>query len=151
MTSAEDQLAHWRREIAAELEQFEAELFTARGEVITAERQVEQAKGAYEALALTCTRGLTRFSDGLAGPVWARLQEARRAMLDEISRIRGGLPARVRALEELIAGRRLALAQLDRALSASTDNATPVRLAPVPRRQRPPPVEFDVITPGGAA
>ena len=120
-----EQLTAWRDELAQELVQFETEHETLRVELADAERQVEARKAAYAGLQKSCTRTLGPFSDGLAGPIWRRLEDARQDMLREVALIRGNLPGRAKALEELISGRRLAVSQIDRALQAGQPRHVP--------------------------
>lgn len=115
MTLAE-QLTTWRAEYTQELAQFEAERESLRAELADAEREVERLKAEYHELEGACRRGLGPFAEGLAACIWVRLQDARQEMLQQVSRVRGNLPGRIKTLDERIAGRRLALAQLARSL-----------------------------------
>jgi hypothetical protein len=133
--SPAEQLAAWRTEIAAELAQLESELPPAREQLADAERQVVRLKADQTALEAAVARGEGPFTEGIDGAIWGRLRDARLVMEQQILGIRGALPARLKTLQERIAGRRLGLAQLDRALQPEPSRHVPE----VVRRPVPPP------------
>jgi len=134
MTPAE-QLTAWRTEIEQELGQLEGERDQVRAELADAERQVASLRAAHASLVETCERGVGLASEGLATPLWGRLTDADGELRQQIGRLRGSLPARLKALESVIEGRRLALLQIARALEPEQPRHVPEvvkRPAPAP-------------------
>jgi hypothetical protein len=163
--TAADQLTTWRAEIAAEIEQLEAELKPLAGELADAERRIEGLNADHLELEDRCAFALGPYSEGLAGTLWGRVKDARFDVSREATRIRGNLPGRIKAIEESIAGRRLALVHIDRALEvdvaaekARRERRKAERMGDVARKQ-PPTVSvspadaspFEIIRPGAAA
>ena len=130
-----EQLAVWREEISQELVQLEAERDRVREELAAAERQVASLRSAHASLVETCERGVGRLSEGLSTAIWGRLQDAEGEVRQQIARLRGSLPARAKAIEEMIAARHLALGQIARALEPEQPRHVPEvvkRPAPAP-------------------
>jgi hypothetical protein len=136
-------LQEWRAELLQEQTEFEQELAQARKECHEVEAKVTAIRGQLVDLLRLSERGLSSF-EPMSAPLYRRVQEARFDALRAISNARGGLMIRIKSLQERIAGRRLAINQIDRAL----DSAKVKQLRPAPDSlyRKPKPVEFDNIT-----
>lgn len=134
-------LTAWRAEFAAELEGFERELAAARPEQVEAQAEYQRASNAWAGLRDTLLRSFGS-TEEIASELYARLLDERRDMLRAASRRRGAATARIKMLEGSIAGRRLALHQIDRAL----DGTKPTNVREIaPRPKKPAAVEFDTV------
>lgn len=147
MTPSET-LSTWRAEIAAELDQLEGEMTSARDEFEAADRAYRAEAARWSAISATAARGLGRIDgavEGMACPLYDRVECGRDEALRPLSLARGRANARAKGIESSIAGRRLALRQIDDALSA--DRVTPLR-PEVAKRPKARPIDFDtIITP----
>lgn len=144
MTARETAIA-LRAEFVDELEALERDLAAAQAESARAEAAYEADLTAWRELQKFVQRGVVVrvAEDGMAGPLWARLQRERDERLRESSGRRGAARALIRSITERIAERRLSIAQLDDALAADTVVALPAQESP--RRKPQLPVEFDNI------
>ncbi len=136
-------LTTWRAEILADIEGLEPELATARLEQTEAEAEYRRSSDAWAALRDTLVRPFGSMEE-MAGELYGRLAEERRKLLRGASRRRGVAMANVKAIEGTLAGRRLALRQVARALEPV--QGTKIREI-VPRAKKSAVVEFDNIVP----
>jgi hypothetical protein len=143
MTPAELMTA-WRAEILAEAEELEKEIAATRREFDEADRAYRVETARWDEIRITAARGLNRvwetITEGMSGVLYDRVEFGRDESLLPLSRARGAANARLRSLESQIAGRRLAIRQIDAAL-APRARAT-AETVPKPKRAA---VEFDTI------
>lgn len=143
MTPAE-QLAEWRVELVAEQSALEDELTTARQDQAANELQYVTASAEAAALGSLAASGVEGmlFSDGMAASLYGRVEMARRDALRAASGARGRAMARVKVLQEQVAGRQLGIRQIDAALTAA--KVTALRPATEPKRRKPL-IDFETI------
>jgi len=140
--TAAEQLSAWRAELIDELQTLRDELEAARTEAETAEAAHAAALAANAELRAMAARGVG-FIEGMAGSLAGRLDAHRREVLRPAASRRGTALARVRGLQEMIAGRQLGIDQIDRAIAAEV--VTELRPATESSRRAHKPVDYDTI------
>lgn len=136
-----EQLEAWRAELVEEKAALETELATARTELADAEQAYQSVAAEWADVTALANRGVGEFDFGMAAGLYTRLEMERLEALKGPSSARGLAAGRVKSLDESVAGRALALRQIDRAL------AEPVPLRPLPAAPKrvAASVEFDDI------
>lgn len=136
-------LTAWRAELVVEAEQLEAELATVREAKAEAEAAYNQAADEWRTLLAAACRPFTAFEE-MAAELHGRLAEARHDLLRPASSRRGSAMGRLKALEGTLAGRRLAIRQIDRALSGESGKVSPLIREKVPKRE-PARIDYETI------
>lgn len=145
-----EQFAAWRAELSLELDETSEKLKAERARLAVAEvayREAREANAALQKFAKDAFATLL-VNNGIAGPLHARLLDARDEILKGPEGERGGARAATLALEDRNTQLRDAINQIDVALTGA--RVTQLRPAAAPSRREPAPVEFDNIMPGRA-
>lgn len=140
--AAREQLETWRAELVEEQAALLEELATAKGKLTTAQREYQGAAADWAEIRDLTNHGIHPFDGGMASGLHARLEERRREALRGPSGARAIAMGRVKSIQGAIAGRALAICQIDRALSA--EKVTPLR--PVDSYRKPVPLDYENIT-----
>lgn len=140
---AAETLQAWRQEILAEVTALEEELAQASADLAAAQGEYADAQESWQQLNNLAASGLLAL-ENTPEPLFGRLEVAHRELLDPLSRARGRAMAAVKTLEGRIGGRRLAVSQIERALTA--DKVVSMNPRPGPPRRKAQVIEFDNIT-----
>lgn len=145
MTPAET-LTTWRDELATEVAQLEADLSNALQERRDAEAEHSRVTVVCDQLFDTVKRSL-RPREEVAPELHGRLEEERRGTLRAASNRRTAATNKFNGLQSTLASRRLAIAQIERALGDPQANVhqTAIRELAQRRKKKAAPVEFDTI------
>ncbi|HJS88699.1 MAG TPA: hypothetical protein VJ738_01900 [Steroidobacteraceae bacterium] len=142
-----DQLKKFREEISGELEQLDGELTSARCDLENAERLHRAEIDRWQAVRDLTARALPanpRATDGIAGPLYDRIEGGREDAIKPLSRALSLARSRVKSIESSIENRRLALRQIDAATAPTEKAANVTELTR--RRKAAAPVDFDTIS-----
>ena len=141
-----EQLQSIRAELLEELQTLAAELVVAREGVAPAQAAYGAALANADELTALAARGPAN-SEGMAAALYVRLALARRDALKDLASARGRALAHVKVLNERIAGRELAVRQIDRALAS---NAEQLPRTVDSSHRKPKVVQFETITSAAA-
>lgn len=145
MSTASEKLTVWRAQISAEIEQLEGELLEARRD--HADAEAEHSRGTAEwADLFSKVSPIPSADNGIAETLYSRMVNERDEALRAVSVRRTRARFAVKALEERLDTRRLAVRQIDEAIADARKPSGPVILKA--ERPKPTPVQFDTIVEG---
>lgn len=145
MSTASEKLTVWRAQISVEIEQLEGELLEARQDHADAEAQHSRGTAEWADL-FSKVRPIPSADNGIAEALYSRMVNERDEALRAVSGRRTRARFAIKALEERLGMRRLALRQIDEAIADARKPSGPVILKA--ERPKPTPVQFDTIVEG---